>query len=110
VPTHGDAQPKNFLWDAAAGRLALIDFERAEPAPAVRDLVRLEYGSWYGHPGLRAAFFDGYGRLLTPDEEAALRSFAALDALSGIQWGTANGDMEVVERGYRTLAALSGLR
>jgi Ser/Thr protein kinase RdoA (MazF antagonist) len=110
VPTHGDAQPRNFLWDPAAGRLALIDFERAEPAPAIRDLVRLEYGPWDGNPRLREAFFDGYGRPLTSDEEAALRSFAALDALSGIQWGTVHRDAETVGRGYRTLAALASQR
>jgi aminoglycoside phosphotransferase (APT) family kinase protein len=107
VPTHGDAQPRNFLWDPAAGRLSLIDFERAEPAPAVRDLVRLAYGPWDGHPALREAFFDGYGRPLAADADAALRSYAALDALSGIQWGSAHGDTETVTRGYRTLAALA---
>ena len=81
VPTHGDAQPRNFLWDAPDERLALIDFERAEVAPAVRDLVRLEYGPWDGRADLRASFLAGYGRTLTGTEEAALRSFAALDAL-----------------------------
>lgn len=87
VPTHGDAQPRNFLWDASDGRVALIDFERAEVAPAVRDLVRLEYGPWDGRPDLRASFLTGYGRTLTGTEEAALRSFAGLDALSGLLWG-----------------------
>jgi Ser/Thr protein kinase RdoA (MazF antagonist) len=110
VPTHGDAQPRNFLWEPAAGRLSLIDFERAEPAPAVRDLVRLAYGPWDGNPGLREAFLEGYGRPLSSGEWAALRSFAALDALSGIQWGTVHGDAETVERGYRTLTALGSRR
>jgi len=36
APTHGDAQTKNFLWDAARQCLALIDFERAEPDPAAQ--------------------------------------------------------------------------
>ena len=106
VPTHGDAQAKNFLWDASVGRLSLIDFERAELGPAVRDLVRLEYGTWDGKPHLREAFIDGYGRQLTAAEETALHSLAALDALSAIQWGTANSDQRVVDRGYRTLARL----
>ena len=48
VPTHGDAQPRNWVWDPTGRQLALIDFERAESAPAVRDLVRLEYGPWIG--------------------------------------------------------------
>ncbi len=107
VPTHGDAQPRNFLWDAPKERLAVIDFERAEVAPAVRDLVRLEYGPWDGRPELRASFVAGYGRTLTGTEEAALRSFAALDALSGLLWGTANDDQDVLVRSQRTLARLS---
>jgi aminoglycoside phosphotransferase len=106
VPAHGDAQPRNFLWDPGSRRLALIDFERAEPGPAVRDLVRLEYGAWDGKPFLRDAFLDGYGRALTADEESALRDLAALDAVSAIQWGSANNDADIMTRGYRTLARL----
>lgn len=41
VASHGDFQPRNWLWDTASGRLGIIDWERAEPAPAIRDLVRL---------------------------------------------------------------------
>jgi len=108
VPTHGDAQTKNFLWDAASHRLGLIDFERAELGPAVRDLVRLEYGPWDYKPHLRTAFLAGYGRSLTDAEEAALRSYAALDAVSALQWGTTNNDKEIVRRAHRTLARLSG--
>ena len=106
VPTHGDAQPKNFLWDAGSLQLALIDFERAESGPAVRDLVRLQYGAWNGKPFLRNAFLDGYGRTLTADEESALRDLAALDAVSAIWWGSANSDADIMTRGYRTLAQL----
>lgn len=104
--THGDFQPRNFLWHQQAGRLAVIDFERAEPGPAVRDLVRLEYGNWDGRPDLREAFLDGYGRNLTGEEAEALRCLAALDALSGLQWGTAHGDDEVVHRARTTFARL----
>ena len=107
APTHGDAQPRNFLWDPSARRLALIDFERAETGPAVGDLVRLEYGPWDGRPGLRASFLAGYGRSLTAAEEAALPGLAALDALSGLLWGTAASDQDVVARARRTLARLS---
>lgn len=106
VPTHGDAQPKNYLWDPGSRQLALIDFERAEPGPAVRDLVRLQYGVWNGKPFLRNAFLDGYGRALTADEESALRDLAALDAVSAIWWGSANSDADIMTRGYRTLAQL----
>ncbi|HEY5987714.1 MAG TPA: aminoglycoside phosphotransferase family protein [Streptosporangiaceae bacterium] len=107
VPTHGDAQARNFLWNTPNQQLALIDFERAEVAPAVRDLVRLEYGPWDDRPDLRVSFLGGYGRILTNQEETALRGFAATDALSGLQWGTANNDNEVTARAHRTLERLS---
>jgi Ser/Thr protein kinase RdoA (MazF antagonist) len=106
VPTHGDVQPKNFLWDPGSRRVALIDFERAEPGLAVRDFVRLQYGAWNGKPFLREAFLDGYGRALAADEESALRDLAALDAASAIWWGSANSDADIMTRGYRTLAQL----
>jgi Ser/Thr protein kinase RdoA (MazF antagonist) len=84
----------------------MIDFERAEAAPAVRDLARLAHGAWDGRPDLRKAFFTGYGRALTAVEEEALICFAALDALSGLAWGTANDDGEVVSRARTTFARL----
>lgn len=102
VASHGDFQPRNWLWDTASGRLGIIDWERAEPAPAVRDLVRLEYGPWDGRPDLREDFFAGYGRALTLEEDETLFCYAILDALSGLRWGLANGDDEVVSRAWRT--------
>lgn len=108
VPAHGDVQPRNFLWDRNAQQLALIDFERAEPAPAIRDLVRLEFGPWDRRPDLRDAFARGYGRELSKTEQQALRCLAALDALSGLLWSAANDDGEVTGRARRTLDRLSG--
>lgn len=105
VPTHGDLQLRNLRWDGQSGDLYVIDFERAEPGPAVRDLVRLT-DTWTGRPDLRQAFLDGYGRSLTSVEEQHLAVHSALDALSGIQYGAANRDPELLERGLRTLARL----
>lgn len=98
--------PRNFLWDRRTRRLALIDFERSEPGPAVRDLIRLEYGSWDTRPELREAFLDGYDRPLSDDELQALTCLAALDALSGLQWGTEHDDIEVTSRARATFARL----
>lgn len=80
--------------------------KRAEPGPAVRDLVRLEYGSWDARPELRAAFLDGYDRDFANDECQALTCLAALDALSGLQWGTKHDDTEVTGRARATFARL----
>ncbi|MFE9339588.1 phosphotransferase [Streptomyces sp. NPDC007063] len=104
VPTHGDFQLRNLLVDED-GSLAVIDFERSEPGPAIRDIVRL-CDTWAGRPDLYDAFLAGYGRKLTPAEEERLTIDSALDAVSGIQYGASHGDPEVLERGRRTLARL----
>lgn len=104
VETHGDFQLRNLLR-ADDDALAVIDFERSEPGPAVRDLVRLS-DAWAGRPDLYKALMAGYGRPLTEVEEERLFVDAALDAVSGIQFGAAHGDPELVERGKRTLKRL----
>lgn len=63
VITHGDFQLRNLLR-AEDGSVTVIDFERSEPAPAVRDLVRLS-DAWVSRPDLFDAFLTGYGRKLT---------------------------------------------
>ncbi|MEU7316487.1 phosphotransferase [Streptomyces sp. NPDC007083] len=113
VETHGDFQLRNILRlddeaDSAGdadGSLALIDFERSEPGPAVRDLVRLS-DAWSDRPDLYEALLDGYGRALTDTEQERLVTDTALDAVSGIAFGATQGDPEVVERGRRTLVRL----
>jgi Ser/Thr protein kinase RdoA (MazF antagonist)/ADP-ribose pyrophosphatase YjhB (NUDIX family) len=118
VETHGDFQLRNILHaddapiaEAADGAedsadfLGVIDLERSEPGPAVRDLVRLS-DAWAGRPDLFETFLAGYGRSLTSAEEARLVIDMALDSVSGIAYGAAHGDPELVERGRRTLAGL----
>jgi diadenosine tetraphosphate (Ap4A) HIT family hydrolase/ADP-ribose pyrophosphatase YjhB (NUDIX family) len=104
VPTHGDFQLRNLLW-SDDGHLRVIDFERSEDGPAVRDFVRLS-DAWAGRPDLYEAAMAGYGRPLTPAEEEHLVVDSVLDAVSGIQYGTAHSDPELIERGRRTLARL----
>ncbi|MET9958214.1 phosphotransferase [Streptomyces sp. NPDC006326] len=104
VPTHGDLQYRNVLLDGA-GEPLLFDFERSEYNTATRDMVRLS-DTWTGRPDLRAAFLDGYGRALTPEEELRMDCEAAFDAVSGIAYGTSHDDPEVTERGHRTLRRL----
>ena len=108
VASHGDFQPRNWLWDPAGSQLGVIDWERAEPAAAIRDLVRLEYGPWEQRSDLRDHFFAGYGRTLAPEEREMLACYAVLDALNGLLWGTANGDDEVVNRAWRTFERSPG--
>ncbi|MFD3563426.1 phosphotransferase [Streptomyces sp. NPDC058686] len=105
VPTHGDFQLRNLRWDADADVLHVIDFERSEEGPAVRDFVRLS-DAWHGRPDLRQAVMEGYGRPFTPAEEEQLTALSVLDAVSGIAYGAVHDDPELVERGRRTLAGL----
>ncbi|MFI2736662.1 phosphotransferase [Streptomyces sp. NPDC018711] len=104
VPTHGDFQ-RNLRWDEAADSLYVIDFERSEEGPAIRDFVRLS-DACHGRPDLLAAVADGYGRSFTPEEEAQFTVLSVLDSVSGISYGTAHDDPGLVERGLRTLAQL----
>ncbi|TPQ21253.1 aminoglycoside phosphotransferase family protein [Streptomyces sporangiiformans] len=105
---HGDFQERNWLLDTgpAARVFGAVDLERARPHAAVADLVLLACGSWVGRPDLQEAFFEGYGRALTAEEQWALRCLSVLDAASAISWGVPNGDDEIVERGRATLARL----
>lgn len=103
VPTHGDLQLRNTTL--ADGRVYLYDFERSEYGSPTRDVVRLA-DTWSGRPELSEAFFTGFGRQLTPGEVRRLECEAALDAVSGVAFGSANGDPEVVQRGLRTLHQL----
>jgi len=86
----------------AARQLAVIDFERAEPGLAVRDLV----------PGTSAPICGAASSAATAGRdtrrERALPCLATLDALSELQWGTLNGDREVTGRARRTFARLAG--
>ena len=84
VASHGDFQPRNWIWDPGSGLLGVIDWERAEPAAVVRDLARLEYGPWDRRPDLREQFFAGYGRALTITVEEARDVFARLTELREI--------------------------
>ncbi|MFI6112842.1 phosphotransferase [Kitasatospora sp. NPDC051164] len=105
VPTHGDFQLRNLRWDGSAEALYVIDFERSEDGPAVRDFVRLS-DAWHGRPDLLQAVMEGYGRPFTAEEEDQLTVLSVLDAVSGISYGAAHSDPELVERGHRTLARL----
>lgn len=115
VPSHGDFQPRNLLFDRERGQVAVIDFERAAFAPAVRDLVRLESGVFTHRPRARAAFYRGYGAVLAPIERHALNAWMILDAVSGLAWGIPNGDADVVARAWNVftrpeLADLNAVR
>jgi tRNA A-37 threonylcarbamoyl transferase component Bud32 len=105
VPTHGDNQPRNWLIDDG-GVVRLIDFGLAGLEWWGHDLNRLRAQQWQARPDLRDAFYAGYGRRVTRDEESLLRARDAESALTTIFWAREYRDPEFEAQGQATLALM----
>jgi hypothetical protein len=68
VPVHRDYCPANWLVTCDGVWAGVIDFEFAYWDMRVADFTRYPDWDWIGRPDLVEAFFDGYGRSLTPEE------------------------------------------
>ncbi|MGW1728979.1 NUDIX domain-containing protein [Streptomyces sp. NPDC002306] len=99
VPIHGDFQLCNLLL-AEKDSLVVINFERSEPVPAIRGLVRLS-NAWATQPRRLPVRLRPRTR---PRRRRMLRH--RLDALAGIQHGATHADSETPQRGHRALARL----
>ncbi|WP_250639383.1 aminoglycoside phosphotransferase family protein [Frankia sp. AiPa1] len=106
VYLHGDAAPRNWLWDQVTTTLALIDFETAEHGLAVQDMIWLCGAMWPSQPHLREAYLDGYGRPLTEDEQRLLVLLTARLAVSYLTTGLRNQDQVLIDRGRTALGDL----
>ncbi len=105
VPTHGDYQPRNWLWDD--GTVRVIDFGRAALRPAATDLGRLATREWAGRPELEAAFLEGYGE--DPREAGAWSRMQVAEAVGTAAWAHQVGDEAFEAQGLRILTdALAG--
>ncbi|OZM71185.1 aminoglycoside phosphotransferase [Amycolatopsis antarctica] len=100
VPTHGDWQPRN--WLVHEGVVAVIDFGRAAPRPALTDLARLAAQQFRNGPALEAAFLDGYGH--DPRESAAWRRNRFREAVATAVWAHQVGDERFERQGHRMIA------
>lgn len=101
--THGDFHPRN--WMVHDGRLFVIDYGRAGYRPWVSDLVRLEHQQFVGRPGLRAAFYAGYGSL--PEREpASWRLDNVLQSLGTVVWAHDVGDAAFEAQGRDMLSRI----
>lgn len=101
VPTHGDWQPRNWVVDAD-GRVAAIDFGRADWRPAATDLGRLHSQQFRGRPDLEAAFLDGYGS--DPREPVPWRRDRLREAVGTAAWAYLVGNEEFEQQGHRMIA------
>jgi len=102
VPTHGDWQPRN--WLAHGGRLAIIDFGRADLRPAYTDLGRLAAQQFLEQPELEPAFLDGYGS--DPRESASWMRLRIREAIGTAAWAFKVGDERYEQQGHQMIAAV----
>lgn len=106
VYRHGDYATRNWLWDSHGGRLGAIDFAMAAHGLLVEEFVWLYGAVWVQRPDLRTAFFDGYGRHLSQDEERALQLLTVRLAASYLATGLTKGEPALIERGLLGLTHL----
>ncbi len=104
VPTHGDWQPRNWLWHD--GTVSVIDLGRADLRPALTDLSRLAVQQFRDDPALEAAFLDGYGA--DPREPAAWHRQQVCEAVGTAVWAHLVGDERFEQQGHRMIAEALG--
>lgn len=106
VPTHGDWQPRNWLW--SDGALVAIDFGRVALRPAMTDFARLHVQEFRGNPALEAAFLAGYGS--DPrDSDTWFRS-RVREAVGTAAWAFVHHDEAFEHQGQEMLAAVPSER
>ena len=99
VPTHGDWQPRNWLY--VDGIVSVIDFGRADLRPASSDLARLAAQDFRRDPALERAFLDGYGA--DPREPAAWHRQQVREAIGTAVWAHLVGDEGFEMQGHRMI-------
>jgi aminoglycoside phosphotransferase (APT) family kinase protein len=107
---HGDYETRNWLFDEATGRHGLIDFAMATHGVAASEFVWLLGAVWSVRPELRQAFFVGYGRQLTADEDRLLQLLAVRLGVSYLRNGLAKDRDELVARGRLVLDRMAAHR
>lgn len=99
VPTHGDWQPRNWVFDGI--RMRVIDFGRFDHRPAATDLCRLAVQQWRTDPRLEDAFIEGYGS--DPREPDQWRLHLLREAVGTAVWAHQVGDEPFEAQGHRML-------
>ena len=103
VPCHRDYGPANWLVTPGGAWSGVIDFEFAYWDVRVADFSRYPNWEWIHRPELLDAFFDGYGRSLTPKEEQQLLVARTQYAVGAISWGREHSYHGFEEEGRRAL-------
>ena len=109
VPCHYDYCPPNWLVDAQGELTGVIDFEFARWDVRVADFARLPGWEWMTRPDLSDAFYAGYGRALTTNEQIQLRVARIQYALGAVVWGSEFGYLGFATEGRQVLRHLASL-
>ncbi len=109
VPCHRDYSPANWLVSGDGAWTGVIDFEFSSWDVRVADFTRYPDWEWITRPELMNAFFEGYGRSLTPKEEQQRWVTHTLYALSAIVWGEENAYHGFAAEGRQAIQHLAGL-
>jgi 8-oxo-dGTP diphosphatase len=109
IPCHRDYCAANWLISQQGSWVGIIDFEFAHWDVRVADFSRDPQWSWIRRPDLVEAFFEGYGRSLTPTEEQQLLVAHTEYALGAILWGHNNAFYGFEQEGRASLAHLTSL-
>lgn len=99
VPTHGDWQPRNWVFDGHQVRA--IDFGRFAYRPAASDLCRLAAQQWRADPRLEDAFLSGYGG--DPRDPEVWPIDVLREAVGTAVWAYQVGDEPFEKQGHRML-------
>ena len=105
VACHGDFSPRNWLV-GDDGVVRLIDFGRFQRDHWTMDLLLVSRRYWQTHPGLRDAFFTGYGRSIEDVDQDYVRAAIGRWAVGTILWAREHDDAPFEELGREALAAL----
>ncbi len=106
VPTHGDWQPRNWLWND--GALIPIDFGRVALRPAMTDFARLHVQDFRRNAVLEAAFLSGYGS--DPRDSKAWLRIRAREAVGTAAWAYVHKDPEFEAQGHSMIAEVLASR
>nr|BEK71416.1 aminoglycoside phosphotransferase family protein [Kitasatospora purpeofusca] len=107
---HGDYETRNWLYDESTGRHGLIDFSTAAHGIAAAEFVWLFGAVWTERPELREAYFTGYGRPLTADEDRLLQLLTVRLGASYLHNGLAKQREDLIARGRLVLDRMAAHR
>lgn len=99
VPTHGDWQPRNWLWNGE--EVVPIDFGRAALRPSMTDWTRIAVQDFSRRLELEAAFIDGYGS--DPREPGPWAREQLREAVATAVWAYEVGAEAFEAQGHRMI-------